>query len=79
LDFEVVARCAASDCLASCELWLAGCDWLGILRGVSGRGSVRDVEDILLGVEGQGNGRAACAKRSEREQGREIAKRKYRF
>jgi len=30
-------------------------------------------------VEGQGNGCAACAKRSELEQGLEITKRKYRF
>jgi hypothetical protein len=34
---------------------------------------VREIEDILLGGwKGKGNGRAACAKRSEREQGREI-------
>jgi len=38
---------------------------------------VREVVDILLsGWKGRGNGRAACAKRSEREQGREMAKNK---
>ena len=41
-------------------------------------------EDILLSEgdgrsEIRGNSRASCAKRSERKQGREIAKRKYRF
>jgi hypothetical protein len=36
---------------------------------------VREVEDILLrgGWKGRGNDRAACAKRSERERGRETA------
>jgi hypothetical protein len=38
---------------------------------------VREVEDILLGGwKGKGNGRAACAKRSERERGRETAQNK---
>ena len=43
--------------------------------------SVRDIEDILLSEgdgrsEIRGNGRASCAKRSEREQGREMAYKK---
>ena len=59
------------------ELWLAG-----YFKGCFVRGSVREVcaggEDILLSEgdgrsEIRGNGRASCAKRSEREQGREMA------
>ena len=50
-----VQELRALDCLASGELWLAGC-----LTGVSGRGFVREVEDILLGGwKDKGNGRAA--------------------
>jgi len=61
------------------ELWLAGC-----FKGCFVRGSEREVEDILLsemtaGVRAKVTGCAFCAKRSEREQGREMAKRKYRF
>jgi hypothetical protein len=45
------------------------------------RGSVRIIEDILLSErdgesESRGNGRASCAKRSECEQGREMAYKK---
>jgi len=73
----VVSRCAASDCLASCKWWLASCGWLGVLSGVSKRGSVREVEDILLsGWKGRGNGRAVYAKRSDREKGREMVYKK---
>jgi hypothetical protein len=48
------------------------------------RGSEREVEDILLsempaGVRAKVTGCAFCRKRSEREQDREIAKRKYKF
>ena len=59
------------------ELWLAG-----YFKGCFVRGSVREVcaggEDILLSEgdgrsEIRGNSRASCAKRSEREQGREMA------
>ena len=62
------------------ELWLAG-----YFKGCFVRGSVREVcaggEDILLSEgdgrsEIRGNGRASCAKRSEREQGREMAYKK---
>ena len=47
------------------------------------RGSVRIIEDILLSErdgesESRGNGRASCVKRSEREQGREMAHKKVR-
>jgi hypothetical protein len=50
----------------------ANCSWLGVSRGVPGRGSMRVIEDILLskrnGRSGsRGNGRALCRKRSERE------------
>ena len=58
------------------ELWLAG-----YFKGCFVRGSVREVcaggEDILLSErDGGGGRRASCAKRSEREQGREIAHKK---
>jgi hypothetical protein len=44
---------------------------------------VRVIEDILLserdgGYRSKGSGRASCIKRSEREQGREIAHKKVR-
>jgi hypothetical protein len=46
--------------------------------------SKREVEDIFLsemtiGVRARVTGYASCAKRSEREQGREMTKRTYRF
>jgi hypothetical protein len=57
------------------ELWLASCGW----RVVAGclkifRKRIYTVgKDILLSErDGRGPSRAACAKRSEREQGREI-------
>ena len=51
--------------------------WLGVLRDVSGRGSMRVIEDILLskrdsGGKSKDKSRASCRKRSEREQGHEI-------
>ena len=61
------------------ELWLAGC-----FKGCFVGGSVREVRiyflsEVPAGVRARVIGRAFCAKRSERKQGREIAKRKYRF
>ena len=62
------------------ELWLAG-----YFKGCFVGGSVREVcaggEDILLSERDGGggsrdNGRASCEKRSEREQGREMAHKK---
>jgi len=54
------------------ELWLAG-----YFKGCFVGGSKREVEDILLSErDGGGGSRAFCAKRSEREQGREIAHKK---
>jgi hypothetical protein len=63
------------------ELWLASCGWLGILKGVSWEGLCGRVcagsEDILLSeCNGGDSSRALCAKRSEREQGREMAYKK---
>jgi hypothetical protein len=37
------------------------------------------LSEVPAGVRARVIGRAFCAKRSERKQGREIAKRKYRF
>jgi len=52
----------------------------GYFKGVSWEGLCAEVEDILLSERNYGSrrsgGRAACAKRSEREQGREIAYKK---
>jgi hypothetical protein len=47
------------------------------------RGFIQKIEDILSseqdsGNKGKSNGRAACAKRSERKQGREMAYKKVR-
>ena len=59
--------------------------WVFYSKGYFVRESVREVcaggEDILLserngGGSGRENGRASCEKRSEREQGREMAHKK---
>jgi hypothetical protein len=62
------------------ELWLASCGWrvvAGCLRGCFRERVCAVGEDILLsereGGWGEGNGRAACVKRNEREQARGTA------
>jgi hypothetical protein len=64
--------------VTSCKSRVIG---LGVLKSISGRGSVRVIEDILLSERGGGGGsrensRVSCRKRSERKQGREMAYKK---
>jgi hypothetical protein len=46
------------------ELWLASYGWLGNLRDVLGRGSVREVKDILLR---DGRARGTAVRPTQRE------------